>query len=178
MRFSKIIYVLIILVTLTYCRNHNDPVNFDTIDYSFFSDYYQSIKIYKNGDAYIHFDYHFEDHQEFYSLRLTKTQMDSLSRLCEILYSKKTDSIICLRIIISHLKSFSLIVDYKNHRYQTSYAGGFPPAPEYQYLYNLADYLDELIYNKRATTDPNFVFKSRTLLLLPPSPSQDLNDKK
>ena len=162
----KLIKVLILIIALSGCNVPKEETPFESVDYSFFAGYLNSIKIYGSGQALISFNLH--QWNEFYSLTLDKANLDSISNMVRVLSKIKIDSIYS-ETICDHCASFGLIIKSKEYTLSTSYNGEFHEK-ELNSLFRLTHYLDNLIDKVTKTADSIFVFESKSRLILPPPP--------
>ncbi len=161
---------LIILLLLGGCNNIEKPLSFNSIDYSSFWGFYNSIKIQNTGKAYIYY----KDHSQntyYYFLELNKNQLDSLSSMARILYSIKIDSIYNLERDSG--RDFSLIINSDKGRLATTYSGPYNGVQGLEQLYRFIDYLVGVSDYWRKSVDSTFNFESRSKLkIILPTPSK------
>ncbi len=87
----RLITVLILTISLCGCAGKKtNPDNFEYIDYSFYVGYFASIKILNTGQAYIWQQQRNEN--DYYSITLDKSSLDSISKMAQILFEDKVDS--------------------------------------------------------------------------------------
>src|SRR5664280_1910456 len=118
----KSIVILILIIALLGCKEQKEIKElskFESIEYSFYFGDFQSIKILSNGATSI------SDSSEYagtkvYSLTLEKSVIDSLSKMTNLLFSIKLDSIYQAPAA-DHPISFSLIIKTKERTILTSY---------------------------------------------------------
>ena len=165
----KSITILILTLTLFGCTQKkikNTPT-FESIDYSFFVGYFQSIKILSNGTTNIS-DSSGYTGTKFYSLTLNKSVLDSLSKMINLLFSLKLDSIYAAQVC-DHPISFSLIIKTKEKSISTSYHGD-QNETQWNSLFHMSEYLRNICNKEMEHIDSTFVFESKSRLILPPTP--------
>lgn len=160
---------LIILLLLSGCNTVKEPLSFNSIDYSSYWGFYNSIKIHNTGKAYIYYK-DFMENTYYYSLDLNKNQLDSLSNMVRTLYTIKIDSIYMLERDSG--RDFSLIINSDKGRLTTTYSGPYNGVEGLELLYSFIDHLLGVSENLRKSVDSNFDFESRNKLkmILPTSP--------
>jgi hypothetical protein len=166
----KSIIVSILIITLLGCKEQKeikDLSSFESIDYSFYLGYFQSIRILSNGATNILDSSGYSD-TKFYSFTLDKTVIDSLSKMTKMLFTLKLDSIY-QSPIADHPISFSLIIKTKEKTILTSYSGDLNES-KWNSLFQLVNYLGKLCKEEIEHVDSKIVFESKSRLILPPPP--------
>lgn len=154
------------------CKNTNEKLSFNSIDYSSYWGFYNSIKILNTGEVYIYYT-DFEGNTFYYSLVLKKTQLDSISNMVEKLYTIEIDSI--YRLERDSGRDFSLIIKSAKSHILTTYSGPYSGVKELTPLFNFLDYLICISENCRKSVKSNFVFESKTKLMKILPPPIDIN---
>jgi hypothetical protein len=166
----KSIVIMILIIALFGCKeqkNLKDLSTFESIEYSYFVGYFQSIKILNNGVTQISDSSGYAG-TKFYSLILDKTILDSLSKMTKMLFNIKLDSMYDAPIA-DHPISFSLIVKTKERTISTSYSGDQIES-QWNSLFHLTDYLGDICKKEIEHVDSTFVFETKSRLILPPAP--------
>jgi hypothetical protein len=166
--------LLVIFLTISFCGcipKKTNPDNFDSIDYSFYVGYFASIKILSTGQVYIWKQYRSENN--YYSLTLDKTSLDSISKMTKILFEDKVDSFYTPDEI-DHPISFKLIIKSKKGTLSTKFYGGMERVRQSS-VFNMATFLNSQCGYVRKRNDSNFVFESKAGLVLTPPPPPDSN---
>jgi hypothetical protein len=165
----KSLLILVLLLLLSRCNNPKTLLSFNSIDYSAYWGSYTSIKILNTGNAYFYYT-DCNDNAYYYSLELSKNQLDSLSEMVETLYSIKIDTIYMLERDSG--RNFSLLINSAKGRLMTTYSGPYMGVEGLKPLYGFIDYLVHVSENKRESVDSNFVFETSNKLkrIMPPLP--------
>ena len=165
----KSILKLTVLLVLSGCTNVKEPLSFNSIDYSSYWGYYNSIKIQNTGKAYLYYK-DFMENTYYYSLDVNKIQLDSLSAMVKTLSTIKIDSI--YKLERDSGRDFSLIINSDKGRLATTYSGPVIGVEGLTPLYNFIDHLSRLSYELRKSVDSKFDFESRYKLeiILPHPP--------
>jgi hypothetical protein len=164
----KSIAILILTILLLGCKRQKEqkePLSFDSIDYSYYLGYTESIKILSDGEMYIF--YYFET-DKYYSLKLDKSDLDSLSNMTKMLFNIKIDSVY-QAANCDHPISFCLIIKSKQRNLMTSYLGDCNEA-EWNSLFRMTKVLSDLSKKAMEQSNSAFIFESRSRLILPPPP--------
>jgi hypothetical protein len=164
------IVILILIIALFGCKEQNelkDLSTFKSIDYSFYVGYFQSIKILSNGVTHISESSEYSG-TKFYSLTLDKTILDSLSKMTELVFNIKLDSIYEASIC-DHPISFSLMIKTKERTISTSYNGD-QNETQWNSLFHLTNYLGSICKKEIEHVDSSFIFETKSKLILPPAP--------
>ena len=172
----KLMSVLILFLIFFGCTEQKTEVTFDCIDYSCYSVNSKSIKIFNNRRAFITFNKGHDERSMYFSLKLNKEGMDSLSKMTEKLFNDKLDTIYQAFSADNPL-AFSLIIKSKDRIALTSYRGDLVEE-KLKSLFQLTRYLDKLIikyrdnlaYKLTEASDSAIVFDSKSRLILPPLP--------
>jgi hypothetical protein len=166
----KLIVIPILIIALFGCKEQNvikDSSTFESIEYTYFVGYFQSIKILKNGVTQIS-DSSGYSGTKFYSLTLDRTILDSLSKMTKMLLNVKLDSFYDAPIA-DHPISLSLIIKTKERTISTSYSGDQVES-QWNSLFHMTDYLGDLCKKEITHVDSTFVFETKSRLIMPPPP--------
>ena len=161
---------MILIIALLGCKEQKEIKElstFESIDYSFYVGYFQSIKILSNGATYISDSSGYAG-TKFYSITLDRSILDSLSKMTNLLVSIKLDSIYAAHNC-DHPISFSLIIKTKEKTISTSYYGDLNEK-QWNSLFHLTNYLGRLFKKEKEHVDSTFVFETKSRLILPPAP--------
>ena len=164
----KSITILISIILLLGCKRQKEQkesVSFDSIDYSFYLGYTESIKILSDGEMFI---FNYFETNKYYSLKLDKSDLDSLSNMTKMLFNIKIDSVYQAQNC-DHPISFCLIIKSKQGNIMTSYLGDCNEA-KWNSLFRMTKVLSDLCKKAIEHSDSAFVFESRSRLILPPPP--------
>jgi len=162
----KLIKVLMVIIAFSGCSGPKEEAPFKSIDYSFFAGYINSIKIYSSKKTLITTRLDNMGCKQCYSLKIDKTNLDSISNMIRVLSNLKLDSIYYAELC-DHCISFILIIKSNGNILSTSYHGQYDEK-ELNPLFHLTDYLDKIIMNVTESSDSVFVFESKPKLILPP----------
>ncbi len=158
------------IIALFSCKEQKvikDLSTFESIEYSFYLGYFQSIKILNNGVTQISDSSGYAG-TKFYSLTLDKTIIDSLSKMTKMLFNIKLDSTYDAPIC-DHPISLSLIIKTKERTISTSYFGDQNES-QLSSLFHLTNYLGGICKKEIEHVDSTFVFDTKSRLILPPPP--------
>jgi hypothetical protein len=163
---------LTILLLLSGCNTVKDPLSFNSIDYSSYWGFYNSIKILNTGKTFIYYK-DFMENTYYYSLDLDKNQLDSLSIMVRTSYSIKLDSTYILERDSG--RDFSLIINSDKGRLSTTYSGPYTGVEGLDKLYSFIDNLIGVSEKLRKSVDSDFDFESKTKLrmILPTPPMRE-----
>jgi hypothetical protein len=167
----KLISIFILSILLFSCKvqkKQKESLSFDSIDYSFYFGYFESVKILSSGEMFILENNDYPNESKYYSLKLDKANLDSLSNITKLLFDIKIDSFY-LALIGDHPISFSLIIRSKEKSFATSYHGDCNET-ELNLLFHFNRFLMSLCQKEMEIVDSNFVFKSKSKLILIPPP--------
>jgi hypothetical protein len=170
-------FCLLSAVVLLSCSKTNKHYSFESIDYSSFCGYYFNyIKIFNNGTIYLAYDYkeayeHKHDSIKYYTYTLNKSQFDTLSKLVEKVYEIKIEPRYDLGMDSG--LTFSLIINSKLGILTTAYNGPWS-LDSLKPLIDFVTLLTKISNNVRASVDSSFVFESRSKLVMPFPPLQEI----
>jgi len=173
--------VLIVTISLCACtEKKTSSTDFDSIDYSFYIGSYTSIKILSTGQSYIWHesptiwqDSSSSKENNYYSLILDKTILDSLSQMTKKLFEEKIDTFYSPEDI-NHPISFKLIIKSNKRTLSTKYFGGLERV-KWRSLFNMALFLNHQCEKVTDHNHANFVYESRVRLRVLPPPPPDSN---
>jgi hypothetical protein len=156
----KTIIALILFFAFLGCNRSRVEMAFESLDYSCYFGMFNSLKIYNNGQAYISNCYSFPDRIENFSLKLNKSQLDSLSKMIKVLSNVKLDGMF-FAPKTDHPISFALIIKSKEREILTSYEGDLNET-EFISLFLLHEYLRHLINTANIKSDTVMTFESKS----------------
>jgi hypothetical protein len=168
----KLLKHIVLIIIMTCCSIPKPKIElpFESIDYCFYVGRFECNKIYNNGRDFISLSSEYSPDNFKYSVQLDQFQLDTLYKLVAEILSAKLDTLY-QETICDNPASISLIIKLKNSKQKYSYSGDFNTM-KYSPLYKLSDYINNLNRHLIEQLDSNFVFESKSRLILPPPPPQ------
>ena len=170
--------ILLMIIAFLGCKEKKNLETFRSIDCSIYSKSLKSVKIFKDGKTYIRLDnnaiinQNFLETKEFYSVELSKIQLDSVSKMTNSLLNNGFTRFSEMSAD-GHL-SFSIIIKPNTDLIRTNTNNKEKQDSVIKTMYHLVNYLDGLFSSTKSKVDSTFTFESRKNIIIP---GQSLNRK-